>query len=295
MQTLSLVRAFFIIWKRMKKYTFSGHESFQCKSLWLKKGYDFVKEGKSFNESDAVVSLGVGKNMVSSIRYWLKAFNITDESDSTTAFGRFIFDDNGADPFIEDTSTLWLLHYYLIKKAHATLYFLLFSSFHKTRNEFSKLQLLNFIKQENFKEKFKGFVFNENTIGKDIDTLLKNYVEPYNKNNYEDFSTLLLPLNLIRKIDKETYAFNYQTKEEVPPLVFLYAIKDMCGDNKVIEFEKIVEISRFFCLSTNELYSIFSKLHTLHPEISFDNTAGEQLFTMNDNLSKEAVLRQIYF
>ena len=24
------------------KYTFSGHESFPCKSLWLKKGYDFV-------------------------------------------------------------------------------------------------------------------------------------------------------------------------------------------------------------------------------------------------------------
>lgn len=24
------------------KYTFSGHESFPCKTLWLKKGYDFV-------------------------------------------------------------------------------------------------------------------------------------------------------------------------------------------------------------------------------------------------------------
>ena len=24
------------------KYCFSGHESFPCKSLWLKKGYDFV-------------------------------------------------------------------------------------------------------------------------------------------------------------------------------------------------------------------------------------------------------------
>ena len=23
------------------KYCFSGHESFPCKSLWLKKGYDF--------------------------------------------------------------------------------------------------------------------------------------------------------------------------------------------------------------------------------------------------------------
>jgi len=25
-----------------QRYIFSGHESFPCKSLWLKKGYDFV-------------------------------------------------------------------------------------------------------------------------------------------------------------------------------------------------------------------------------------------------------------
>ena len=52
----------------INKYTFSGHETFACKSLWLKKGYDFVKDGHSFNDEDAVVALGVGKNMVSSIR-----------------------------------------------------------------------------------------------------------------------------------------------------------------------------------------------------------------------------------
>ena len=42
------------------KYTFSGHESFPCKSLWLKKGYDFVIQEKDFNSPNAVVDLGVG-------------------------------------------------------------------------------------------------------------------------------------------------------------------------------------------------------------------------------------------
>ena len=54
--------------KTVSKYTFSGHETFACKSLWLKKGCDFVKDGHSFNDEDAVVALGVGKNMVSSTR-----------------------------------------------------------------------------------------------------------------------------------------------------------------------------------------------------------------------------------
>ena len=56
------------------KFTFSGHDSFQCRHLWLKKGFDFVKSGKSFSDEDAVVILGVGKNMVNSIRFWMKAF-----------------------------------------------------------------------------------------------------------------------------------------------------------------------------------------------------------------------------
>ena len=46
------------------KYTFSGHESFPCKTLWLKKGYDFVKDNKDFNRPEAVIDLRVGKNMV---------------------------------------------------------------------------------------------------------------------------------------------------------------------------------------------------------------------------------------
>lgn len=58
------------------KLTFSGHESFHCRSLWLKKGYDFIAEDKKFNDLDAVVDLGVGKNMVSAINYWMKSFGL---------------------------------------------------------------------------------------------------------------------------------------------------------------------------------------------------------------------------
>jgi hypothetical protein len=47
------------------KLTFSGHDTFHCRQLWLKKGYDFVKNGNKFMDIEAVVLLGVGKNMVS--------------------------------------------------------------------------------------------------------------------------------------------------------------------------------------------------------------------------------------
>jgi len=47
--------------KEAIKYVFSGHDSFQCRQLWLKKGYDFLQQGKNFNDEDAVVQLGVEK------------------------------------------------------------------------------------------------------------------------------------------------------------------------------------------------------------------------------------------
>ena len=279
----------------MEKYTFSGHESFQCKNLWLKKGYDYVKQGHSFTSDDAVVELGVGKNMVASIRYWLKSFSVIDNEDKPTDLGKFIFSDDGADPFLEDISTIWLLHYTLVRTGHASLYSLLFSSFHKTRNEFTKEQLMSFLKQENYKERFKGFIFNENTVSKDIDTFLKNYVEPSNKSNYEDFSTLLLPLNLIRKVDRDNYVFNYSSRANLNPLVFLYAVKDKTNNAKAVDFDVVLELARIFCLSTNDLYAIFEHLHHINENISFENTAGEQLLTINDELDKMAVLRQLYF
>src|SRR5947209_5279637 len=107
---------------QVPKYTFSGHESFQCRQLWLKKGYDYVKSGKFFSDDDAVVALGVGKNMVTSIRFWMKAFNLLTSDDKLTDLAHKIFADEGYDPYIEDEATLWLLHYQLVTKGFASSY-----------------------------------------------------------------------------------------------------------------------------------------------------------------------------
>jgi patatin-like phospholipase/acyl hydrolase len=65
----------------MSNPRFSGHETFHCRHFWLKKGFDFIEQGLEFNDPQAVVNLGVGKNMVSSIQHWLNAFNINENND----------------------------------------------------------------------------------------------------------------------------------------------------------------------------------------------------------------------
>ena len=108
--------------RNISKPIFSGHESFACKSHWLKRGYDFVNAGNNFNDDEAVVHLGVGKNMVASIRFWLKAFGLLQE-DVLAPIAGYIFDDaSGKDPYLEDIGTLWLLHFMLINTEYATIY-----------------------------------------------------------------------------------------------------------------------------------------------------------------------------
>lgn len=276
------------------KYTFSGHESFQCKSLWLKKGYDYVVDGRSFNDDYAVVALGVGKNMVSSIRFWLKAFGIMDDNSELSVIGRFIFDnEDGIDPYIEDVNTQWLLHYLLVNTQYATIYNVFFEDFCRTRHEFSKEQFLAYIRRLFNDKSFGNIPYNENTISRDISTLLKNYVRPQVTKNFDDFYAVLLDLNLI-KLNGDQYAINHAGKAKLHPMLFLFAILDQYPADNVIEYQKLLDVANIFCLSQNELYEIFDWLHSYNSNIYFSNTAGEQLFTINESIDKCSILKEYY-
>ena len=276
------------------KSTFSGHETFACKTLWLKKGYDFVKQGHSFNDGDAVVQLGVGKNMVSSIRYWLRAFGIITAEGETTALADYIFDsDSGCDPFVEDTQTLWLLHWNLVYTNFATIYREVFLHLHKERKEFTKANVFDFLRKKNLDKAFKGISWNDNTINKDIAMLTRMYVAP-DSSASDDHAMILLALNLIKRVDKEVYEFNYSTKEKIHPLTFFYAIHKISGGSSVVEFDKILELCRIFCLSNNELYDIFKQLTAINSNITFDNSAGEQLFAVKQTFSEREILDMYY-
>lgn len=183
----------------MGRYSFSGHESFFCKPLWLKKAYDAMNEGVNFTSPDAVASLGVGKNMVASIRFWSRAFGLSI-NDTPTPFAQSVFDsEHGYDPFLENEGTLWLLHYYLLTKRVASLYHLTFLDFQREKREFDRNQLLTFVRRKCNVPEQKN-VYNENTVKKDIGVLLHNYVTPSEIRSNEDFSAIFQDLGLINAL-----------------------------------------------------------------------------------------------
>lgn len=256
------------------RYSFSGHESFHCKSLWLKKGYDFVCNQKHFTDTDSVVELGVGKNMVSAIRYWLKAFSLTNE-DTLTDLAEYIFNTcTGRDPFCEDIATLWVLHYNLIKTQVASLYQLAFVDFQRERKEFDKLQLLSFVKRKCNVPEQKN-VYNENTVSKDINVFLQSYVEPNDLKQLERYSAMLINLGLIREIEKGVYRFQEMDVDSIPNVIILYALCDMKGDDKLLSFNKIQELSLIFCVPIAAFLDKVRHIAEIYPEyITYSDNSG---------------------
>lgn len=278
----------------MAKPVFSGHESFACKSHWLKRGYDFVVSERNFNDEDAVLFLGVGKNMVASIRFWLKAMGLLNEN-TLTFIANYLFDnDEGKDPYLEDIGTLWLLHFSLVNVDYATIYKTVFVDYHHQRNIIEKNKLQNYIKHICFDETSYQKLYNENTVKRDIGVMLHNYCVKTNT-NFEDTNTLFAPLNLIRELDKDVYVFNYQTRSEVPCLIFLYALLIQFKGRNSISFEEITELSLIFCLTNNDLLKIIKSLCNLYPsDIVFSDVAGIKELQFHTELNPIEVLNRYY-
>lgn len=103
--------------ERGRARVFSGHESFAVRYGWLPKVYEaVVRDPELFADDErAILTLGLGKNMVRSVRFWGEAFGVTRSQGRTvrpTEFGRRLLDpDIGADPYLEDTGSLWRLHW----------------------------------------------------------------------------------------------------------------------------------------------------------------------------------------
>ena len=280
------------------KYVFSGHESFPCKTLWLKKGYDFVVQGKDFNSPEAVIDLGVGKNMVASIRYWLRVIGIC-ENDQPTRLGNYLFNnENGRDIYIEDLATLWLLHFHLVFNQNATLYNLFFCNFQKGHDQFGRDQVVTYIKLDMI-EANKQSLFNENTVKKDVGVLIQNYALPRKSLSNEDYSSLFIDLDLVRQNSEgKGYYFNIDGKRKVTKEVFMYALlklKEKEGDN-TLSYDCIQDsVGLAFCMQDGETIEMLKQLAKDYSKyISYSDNAGIRMVQFTQDLDKEQVLNDYY-
>lgn len=283
------------------KQTFSGHESFQCRHLWLKKGYDFVKKKKSFNDEDAVVSLGVGKNMVASIRFWMKAFNILSSDDKLTDFAHQLLSDDGFDPYIEDEATLWLLHYQLIKKGFASTYSIVFNQLRREKIEFTKENFLSYIKRKSELE--KSFTANEKTLSEDFSVFVKMYLrsDTQNKDKEDSFSGLLTELDLVKTYSKgkdDFFIIENNERNEIPDEIILYAILDNESFEASVNLNSIEmnsnSVGAVFAINRIGLLSKIENLTHKYSYLTYNDQAGIKELQFKKKPTPTSILEKYY-
>lgn len=226
------------------KPVFARHETFPLRHTWLKKAYNNMGDGSLFLNDDAMVRLGVGKNMVRSIRFWCKAFKIGKEPDSgkrimeRTHLGERILADDGMDPYLGRPETLWLLHWLVFAKP------CMVPAWWVIMNEISATNIKRTELEDTVQSKIRGVsgwkAPSPSSVKKDINVFLQTYSARQNGKTDEYLDSPFRRLNIVR-YDGATVRFVYGRKG-IPPLLAAFACADFV--NRVGIPRRDISVSR---------------------------------------------------
>ena len=282
------------------KPSFSGHETFPLRQMWLVKAFNAVSLGHkgAFSNEDAIVTYGVGRNMVSSIRHWALACGIIESNSgnhSPTELGRKLFENNGLDQYCEHFATSWLAHWNLAGHTQfgprATTWYLAFN--HIGEINFSAEQLIDTIKDYLIK-KSPSLSVSPNTISKDVNVFFNSYVLKPSTSLEDIAEPMLAELGLIQIGVNGLYEFRRGPKATLPDNVFLYALIDFwkrtAPNQKTLSFEAIAydhgSPGRVFKLDEDSVAERLIRLSTLtNGKYIWSDTAGQKIVGCREEIS----------
>ena len=297
-----------------ERVSFSGHESFPVRYPWLKKAVDGVAaDPLAFARDDAMVQLGVGKNMVKSMRHWGLSFGMLEEAGTdrrnrsrildVTSLGKQLFGDAGWDPFLEDPGTAWLMHWNLISRPErATAWWWVFNHYPRTDFTRSDLQsaLESLVAQNGWSRVTSA------SLKRDIDVLVRSYAPPRRAQVFQE-DTLESPLSDLGLMRESSTANGYQLvrseHRNLPAPILAYALVEYLASRpqggKAVTLEELSfgegTPGRVFCLSERGLLSRLEQIETLtNGAIVFDETAGLKQVYVNELPKSDDLLRQYY-
>lgn len=201
---------------------FARHETFHPRFGWLKKGFDRASQDlEVFLSENAPIRLGVGKNMVRSIRYWCYAFKLLQD-DQPTDFGKQLLGQDGWDPYLEDPASLWLLHWKLLEQPNvATAWAFAFNKFRAV--EFTVEDL--FYQLCDYRDQIAPRI-SDSSLRKDVSCILRMYaVHPTKSKVSEDsLDCPFTGLGLIHLTgDSRHYTFRVGHKPTLMSEIVVYA------------------------------------------------------------------------
>ncbi|TMR04371.1 DUF4007 family protein [Actinomadura soli] len=287
-------------------FQFARHETFAPRFGWLHKAYMQVRDNPEvFLAEDAPVMLGVGKNMVNAMRYWSRAFKLTREARSRegttsramyaypTWEARWLLDEDGADPYLEEPGSLWLLHWWLLSsrpgaKGWAPSWYVAFHLAPFSRFTLPDLTQL-IVRHVNLSFPEAPV---ESSIAKDVDCLAKMYVPAQRKAGAPGALEDLLAcpfreLGLLEQVGQRgspEWQFTTGTRTSLPARIIAYACLDYAaaktsGSTSVSLARLANEAGspgRAFRVREPVIAAALEQVAGAHPEIQITEAVGQR-------------------
>jgi len=279
---------------------FAKHAGFVIRYGWLRKAHRFASEDpKGFSREDAPVTMGVGKNMVTAIRFWGLASKIIVEQPKTevvpTCFGEAMFGENGWDPYLEDPASLWLIHWALFSPpSRLPIWWHAFNMINAV--EFSRDLLENEAAEQidqiaGWKKPAGG------AFKKDVAALLLTYAPFKGLKSSGIDDRLGCPLRELGLIGQSTSTGNYRfnngaaasLKSEIATAIVLDYIDRVAFDRNTITFGQLALESgapgRVMRLSESALLEILRPQINSHPDLGLLSPTGTHQLTWDSSPS----------
>lgn len=288
------------------KLGFSGHETFPFRYGWLQKAMIGAGEHPQFfSQPLALVALGVGKNMVQSIRYWGAATQVLEETGrgevEPSALGKLLL--NEWDEHLEEIGSLWLIHWWLVNNPTkaATWYYAFFGY---PRRDFTKaelvMQLSDWAERHEAKNKLS-------TIERDVDCFVRTYLPAKTSKSgvaEDSFDCPLVELGLIQQYDDgERYGFVFGPKRSLPTAIFGFALLEFleknAGARQTVPLHDVLYAQgspgQAFKLNENAVIEAIEAVQELTQQaIEMDDTAGLKQIYLRREVNKLDILRNFY-
>jgi hypothetical protein len=219
-------------------FRFSGHQTFPLRITWIPKAVAEISVGRDplTNIDEGITQLGLGKNMVEALRCWIEAFQIARRAEQgwqLTPIGSLVFNPtDGLDPYYEDVSTSWLLHWLISTNTESPFFAweCLFNRWPAT--EFSASQVIDaFNKEANKTARPASSV----TVRQHWEVFLHSYRRPPADKGEDHLDSAMSILRLIQEFGErpnasgkweKLYSFDLTRKQAIPEQLFAFFLHD---------------------------------------------------------------------
>ncbi len=271
---------------------FGKHESFHIRDGWLTKGLSAILDDPlALRHDTAPMQLGLGRNMVRALRFWLVATGLTQKGRSgqkLTPFGKLVWE---RDPYLEDEGTLWLIHYHLAcSREDATAWYWFFNHF-----------AYPVFDQEVFVEELGRWAIGHGarkpvtrrTLVRDFQVLIRTYLPSGRDRSPEDLmESPLAELGLLGTVERGRYRRLPADPDRLHPLVLLFVLlqrrpgeprpERQVGLAQVLR--EPMSVGRVFNLGAAGLLEVLDRLAMRYPQLAvrLTRTAGLDRLTLPD-------------